>query len=168
MPRSTSPQAFVALFRARFEQAKAICPALQAALHMGEPSEFPKNRDYAYSLYTNGRAHIVFAPKVLHAHRSRQDALIRHELAHAVLQNAELDHNERECDATAERIFGDFIYYDAEDIQTLDAQAPGARRPRPDYLPRGDGTDAPRRNGSHCGNADYCCGKCPGCPFRPR
>jgi predicted SprT family Zn-dependent metalloprotease len=169
MPRNPFDP-LVALFRQRFDTAKQICPALQVTLHIGQESEFPKNRDYAYSLYTDNRANIVFAPKVLHASRDRQDALIRHEIAHAVLQSAGLDHSERECDAAAERIFGLPIYYDAEDVQTINPKAPGAHRPRPDYLPRGDGTDEQkprtRRNGSHCGNEAYCCKKCPGCPFR--
>lgn len=119
-------------------------PDLRVVLHWGHPSEFPKNRDFAYCFYWEGRAHIIMAPKMEHQPAARQDGLLRHELAHALLLHRGQAHTEAECDATAERVFGAPLYYDRDDVQTTDPNAPGARRPRPSHLPRGDGTDAPR------------------------
>jgi hypothetical protein len=134
-------------------------------LAIGDAGDFLKARDYAYSAWDGRISEIVFAPKVLSAEMARADALMRHELAHAILQNAGLEHTEAECDAIAEKVFGDPIYYDADDVQTLDAHAPGARRPRPAYLPRGE-VKGIKQNSSHCGDRELCCGECPNCPFR--
>jgi hypothetical protein len=89
---------------------------------------YPKARDFAK---TTGDV-IYFSPKILRAPPARIEGLLRHELAHVVfMQAGNLDHTEREADALAEELFGDNIYYDAEDVQTI---LPG-RRPRPHYLP---------------------------------
>lgn len=119
------------LFNERREQVRGIRPDLRIELGIGDSAEFPANRDYAYCAWDGEKARIVFAPKIRQADRSRQDALIRHELAHALLTSADLPHSERECDAVAEAIFGDLIYYDDDDVQTL----VGGSRPRPPYLP---------------------------------
>lgn len=153
------------LFDQRRKQAAKVNPGLRVTLTIGDAEGFPKARDYAYSAWDGRISEIVFAPKVLSAKMARVDALMRHELAHAILQNAGLEHTEAECDAVAEKVFGDPIYYDADDVQTLDAHAPGARRPRPAYLPTGE-TPAIKQNPSYCGNREFCCGKCANCPFR--
>ena len=127
-------QDFKRLFEKRLRELLLAQPALEITMKIGKASEFPKRRDYAYSAWNGERAQIVFAPKISRASTNRQDALIRHELSHALLQSAELNHNERECDAVAERIFGDRIYYDSENVQTLNEQ--NSRRPRPTHLPR--------------------------------
>jgi len=150
------------LFDRRLKRARKVNSDLQATLTIGQDSLFPKPRDYAFSAWDGERSEIVFSPKVLSANLARVDALIRHELSHAILQHAGQEHTEAECDAVAERVFGDRIYYDAEDIQTINPKAPGARYPRPAYLPTGE----IRRNASHCGRREFCCGKCAGCPFQ--
>ena len=122
---------FRRLFDKRRQKIKDIRPDLDVVLEIGNPAEFPANRDYAYCAWDGEKARIVFAPKIHRADQPRQDALIRHELAHALLTSADLPHSERECDAVAEAIFGDLIYYDDEDVQTLT----GGARPRPRHLP---------------------------------
>lgn len=132
--------AFEALVRKRVTQAGAAFPdlPLRVSVSLGDPAEFPEDRNYAYSAWDGASASIVFSPKVLDADAEQQDALLRHELSHAVLQHAGLPHSERDCDDAAERIFGDPLYYDHRDVQTLNPRAPGARRPRPAYLPTGE------------------------------
>lgn len=89
---------------------------------------YPKARDFAK---TTGSV-VYFSPKILHATPARVEGLLRHELAHVVfMQSGDFDHTEREADALAEHLFGDFIYYDDQDVQSI---LPG-RRPRPEYLP---------------------------------
>lgn len=168
-----SSRKFMTLFEKRRQHAVSTQPGLQVSAQIGDPSEFPKPRDYAYSAWDGEQALIVFAPKILRANQARQDALIRHELGHALLQSAGLDHSERECDAVAERIFGDKIYYDSDDVQTLNSRVAGATRPRPSYLPTGKEPKTRRNCGSggcsagsgSCGKV--CCGSCPSCPFAP-
>lgn len=89
---------------------------------------YPENRNYAM---TNG--YIIFlSPKILMADENRVQALLRHEMSHAVLMQAGLhEHTEKQVDALAEVLFGDRIYYDEEDIQTLAL----GKYPRPNYLP---------------------------------
>lgn len=132
--------AFEALVRDRVAQVGAALPdlPLRVSVSLGDPAEFPKDRNYAYSAWDGHTASIVFAPKVLDADLAQQDALLRHELSHAILQHAGLPHSERDCDAVAERVFGAPLYYDYRDVQTLNPRAPGARRPRPAHLPTGE------------------------------
>lgn len=130
-----SRQSFFALFEKRRKQALAVQPDLRVTLTIGAAKDFPKVRDYAYSAWDGQTAAIVFAPKTLRAPLARQDALIRHELSHALMQTAELEHSERECDALAEKVFGDHLYYDAACIQTLD-QEKGVYAIRPRHLPQ--------------------------------
>ena len=80
---------------------------------------------------------------------SRVDGILRHELAHAVLlHGGDTEHTERDADEVAEALFGSPIFYDEDDVQTTDPSAPGARRPRPEYLDDEDGRtlDTPRTN----------------------
>lgn len=83
---------------------------------------------------------IGVAPKIAQVDDFCLEALLCHELAHAVLLNAGNDtHTERDADACAEREFGVRIYYDNLDVQTTNPFAKGARRPRPAYLDDADG-----------------------------
>jgi integrase len=111
-------------------------------LRTGQSSEFPRKRNHAYCLLTRGGdLRVVVAPKMIRAPKHRRDAVLMHEIGHAILlSQGVLNHTEREADALAERVFGVRIGYDADDVQTLD----GGVRPRPAYL------DTPplRRNGS--------------------
>ena len=80
---------------------------------------------------------------------SRVDGILRHELAHAVLlHGGDTEHTERDADEVAESLFGSPIFYDEDDVQTTDPSAPGARRPRPEYLDdeQGRTLDIPRTN----------------------
>lgn len=127
---------FFRLVKARLQAVQEAIPGIQVDIGFGPPGDYPNERDFAYSAWDGKKATIRFSQKVLYVPTATQDALIRHELSHAMLQNASLDHSERECDAVAERIFGDLIYYDSNDVQTLDAHRPGAKRPRPTHLPK--------------------------------
>lgn len=94
-----------------------------------DPKKYPKARDYAM---TDGYT-VFLAPKILKANLSRVQGLLRHEMGHAVfLQAGWHDHTERQTDKMAEVLFGDVIYYDKEDIQTIEAK--GNKTPRPSYL----------------------------------
>jgi hypothetical protein len=119
-------------------------PDLRVDLFLGTASDYPRARDFAACGLSQGRIFILVAPKMLNQPAARQEGLLRHELAHAVLVHRGIEHTEAECDAEAERLFGDPLYYDAEDVQTIDPKAPRARRPRPSYLPRGDEHDPVR------------------------
>lgn len=104
-----------------------------AQLVVGKPPEFPKARDYAHCYRRPGGLVVVtIAPRMIGQPMSRVDALLRHELAHGLLLTLNQPHSERDCDKTAELVFGDLIRYDAEDVQTLGA----GMHPRPGYLKR--------------------------------
>jgi predicted metal-dependent peptidase len=92
--------------------------------------KYPKKRDYAM---TSGEE-VFLSPKILKADVNRVQGLLRHELGHAVLMQAGLyEHSERQVDKLAEVLFGDVIYYDQDDIQTINSK--NGVSPRPSYLP---------------------------------
>jgi hypothetical protein len=102
-----------------------------AQLVVGQASEFPKPRDFAHCQRRPGGLIVVtIAPKLIGQPMYRVDALLRHELAHGLLLTLKQPHSERDCDRTAELVFGAPIRYDAEDVQTL---GPGVW-PRPSHL----------------------------------
>lgn len=120
-------------------------------LKIGDPRDFPKPRNMAFCGYRDGNSGrsiiIVIAPKLLHGDEPRVQAILRHELAHAVefyLGEDELhkvaalggdslpDTPELRADAVAEIIWGDPIYYDRLKVQTLSR----GQRPRPPSLPQ--------------------------------
>lgn len=106
---------------------------IEVYLREGFSKDFPKNRDYAYSMKSDGKFYIIFAPKMRKALRNRTRAILRHEIAHIIyMMQGNDSHTEQDADNLAERIWGDRIYYDSEDIQTLDI----GRYPRPAYLPK--------------------------------
>lgn len=96
-----------------------------------------------------GAFRIAIAGKLNDADDSRVEGILRHELAHAVLlHGGDTEHAERDADEVAEALFGSPIFYDEDDVQTTDPSAPGARRPRPEYLDdeQGRTLDTPRTN----------------------
>lgn len=125
------------LFRVQRAVVLRHSPYLDVTLKIGPASDFPAKRDYAHCSWDGHRAVITVAPKMLRASTHRQKALLRHELAHAYLMAQDLDHTERECDAVAERLFGEPLYYDADLVQTT-SEAHGRHRRRPAHLPTGE------------------------------
>jgi hypothetical protein len=145
-----------AAFDVFLAHAQEVCPDLRvqlrldpkAGMHGGQSCA----RAYAYCVASPRRtpvarrpgkragAHadsyiVAVAPKIAHADEGRLEALLCHELAHAILLHlGDDEHTERDADECAERVFRIRIYYDADDVQTTDAFAPKARRPRPLYL----------------------------------
>jgi hypothetical protein len=96
---------------------------------------FPNNRDYAYcSSLSDNYCVIVVAPKMQLASDDRIEAVLRHEIGHAIdflVPEEAIDAKllergltpihtpERKADQIAEFTFGDKIYYDDETVQSL-------------------------------------------------
>lgn len=122
------------IFRALAGGIATHAPGLRCRLSRGEPGEFPRQRNFAMcGLVRPQVAEVIVAPKIENEPDAVIDALLRHELAHAILLYRGQDgHSERDADAFAEVLWGDRINYDARDVQTL---APG-RWPRPAHLPQ--------------------------------
>lgn len=111
---------------------------------------FPARRNMAYCAYREGPdgpedIQIVVAPKLTRGDKARIEAILRHELAHAiefylgereVRRLAEQDGYrlprgpERRADRVAEIIWGEPVYYDRDLVQTLER----GTRPRPRHL----------------------------------
>ena len=108
---------------------------VEVTVRVGEPSEFPKYRDHAYTFQNeDDDLYIVISDKLIHSSRDRIQAIMRHELAHAwFLNDGNEHHSERDTDQLAEDLWGDRLYYDEDDIQTLNSDG---THPRPSYLPR--------------------------------
>lgn len=106
------------------------CPALSVALEWGDEANFPAARNFAM---TDGKT-IFFSRKVLRESKAVADALLRHEISHAILLAANcVDHTERDCDEMAEAVFGKRLYYDDRDVETLTV----TNKPvRPRHLPK--------------------------------
>ena len=112
----------------------------------GTMEDFPARRDFAYTTteapdhpqdrVENGIENgieIVFSPQLPNQTNDRIRAIIRHELAHALLLSLDnWDHTEQTADDLAEKIFLAKIHYDTEDVQTLDT---AGEYPRPFHLP---------------------------------
>ena len=98
----------------------------------GLEKEFPNSRDYAYTyIDDDGNYIIVFSQKMYQSDLARIRAIMRHEVAHAFhFLTGHHEHTEQETDDLAEQIWGDRIYYDDDDIQTLNH----GQYPRPTYL----------------------------------
>jgi len=128
-------QAIFDLFDRRVSEARKFALGINESVlldvglvedHVGN---YPKKRNFAQ---TDGVT-VYVAPKFFNQDLSRIDALIRHELAHAVFMLLGMDdHSEIETDALAEMIWNQNIYYDSDDVQTLKK----GTRPRPHYLPQ--------------------------------
>jgi predicted metal-dependent peptidase len=104
-------------------------------LSVGKAKDFPAPRNMAYTTRDrHGDILIVVAPKLAVCEDvDRVEGVLRHEFGHAALWYLDKDrHSERDADAMCENLFGDRIYYDAEDVQTL----AGGNHPRPSHLPK--------------------------------
>ena len=124
-------------FRRLLSELQAASPPdFDVALVFGDAGDFPAARDYAFCSWDpeTRMATITVAPKIVKAGGYRVLALLMHELAHAFLMSADVEHDERDCDAVAEELFGFQIRYDAEDVQTI-SRAQGIHRRRPAHLP---------------------------------
>lgn len=94
------------------------------------PGRAARGRAFAYCTMTLPPV-VVIAPDFDRQPFDRAAALLAHELAHAYLVSCgDTTHTERQCDATAKRLFGVTIRYDRDDVQTL---GPGVT-PRPARL----------------------------------
>lgn len=119
----------------RCARAYAYCvPAPRRVTHARRPGR-PRKRAGA-----NADSYIIaVAPKIAAADDGRLEALLCHELAHAILLHlGDDEHTERDADTCAEHVFGIRIYYDGDDVQTT-TRGPLCRRPRPEYLDDEDG-----------------------------
>jgi len=112
----------------------------------GASPHFESARGFATTLVISPTVfYLKFAEKVAHEPPTRMDALVRHELGHVldfstdatVLNDWALgrgvrlpDTPERRADALCEAVWGEPIFYDEQDVQTLTAGA----RPRPARL----------------------------------
>ncbi len=133
-------------YRELHDDVEGWVPGFSVPLRVGQASEFPEQRNMAYCAYKDtpyGAKDIVIvvAPKLARGPEGRIQAILRHELAHAIefhlgeykLLEAlpELPAGpERRADRLAELLWGDPIYYDDILVQTLD----GGKRPRPRHL----------------------------------
>lgn len=114
--RMTSP--VQTAFRRLRARALEVYPAFDIVIRMGEPSEFPARRDYAYCIDVKPPA-IVYAPKLERADAARIEGVIRHEFGHALAFHVYTpDHSERDADTVAAFVLGALIRYDADDVQT--------------------------------------------------
>ena len=121
------------LFSKLLKDARFFSPRLEVELLVGKDQEFPQERDYAYcALNNDGSIEVVVAPDFEDLSEDNQEALLRHELAHALefelgekrihyLFGPILSRSvERRADEVAELIWGDPILYGSDDIQTLE------------------------------------------------
>lgn len=108
---------------------KKLDHPLSVTLVIDYNGNYPRKRDYAK---TDGDF-IYLSPKIFKCRKDRLEGLLRHELAHVLyMQNGNYDHTEVEADNLAEIVFNSPIYYDADDVQTINT----GKRPRPYYLPQ--------------------------------
>jgi hypothetical protein len=110
----------------------AVPSDIEILLSLGSQSEFPNKRDFAYSTMRNSHCGIVvFSPLFWKENKKTIIAIFRHELAHIIYNSeGDFEHSEQDADDLAEDIWGDRIYYDDDDIQTLNI----GKYPRPEHL----------------------------------
>jgi len=120
--------------KSHFKHLKTVAEAvlgysLDVELEIDYVDRYPNVRDFAK---TTGDV-VYFSPKILKASFFRMDGLMRHEFAHVIfMSQGDYDHSEREADLLAEAVFGGYIFYDEQDVQTTFR----GKRPRPSYLPQ--------------------------------
>lgn len=140
-----SPEGVQQLFSLRLWEAKKRCsPYLDVTvtLELGGSDHFNTARGFATTLVLgDDRFHVRIAPKLMQADLDRQDAIIRHEIGHIIDFAVPPDvlfgwlpsiteTPERRADDLASWLWGDRIFYDNDDVQTL---RPGIS-PRPERL----------------------------------
>ncbi len=130
-------------FARLLKDAQERVPGLEVELEIGPRPEFPCARDYAYAehLYDNS-IKIVVAPDFHKLSDLNQEAILRHELAHAIEFSLGFKRTnyefgpllartpERRADQIAELVWEEPILYDKSDLQTLDQGV----YPRPERL----------------------------------
>lgn len=123
-------------------------------LRVGPSAHFPTARSFGYCTSPDNPRReppvITVAPDFAKQDVDRQEAILRHELAHAVAIVLDVpEHSEVDADRLAQRLFGSRIYYDSDDVQTIRK----THQPtRPAHLPDGPvaaSGDAVRPNGCH-------------------
>jgi len=122
------------IFRSLASGIATHAPGLRCRLSLGDPHDFPNERNFAMcGLIADDEANVIVAPKIEDEPDAVIHALLRHELAHAILLYCGHDgHSERDADELAEAVWGDQLRYDHRNVQTL---APG-KWPRPRHLHR--------------------------------
>ena len=131
------------MFNKCMRVADAFWGNMDVQFMIGWAKDFPNDRDYAYcSKIDHDTCLIVVAPKMNLADDNRSEAVIRHEIGHAVdflIPKNEVDTKllergftpihtpERRADQIAELTYEDPIFYDNETVQSLS----GGVRPRP-------------------------------------
>ena len=119
-------------FNRLLRDAQDRVPQLQASLEIGKPPEFPCARDFAYCEHLQDNTiRIVVAPDFEKLPPITQEAILRHELAHAIefalgLKRTNYEFGpllartpERRADQIAELVWEEPILYDTSDLQTL-------------------------------------------------
>lgn len=105
----------------RFEKLKNKLPYAKlrnTKLQLGKNLEFPNERDMAYCTEEK-HPQIFVSSKMKNLLWDNIDAILMHELSHAVLIYRKKDHTEYQTDKFAEKIFKKKIYYDNNNVQTL-------------------------------------------------
>lgn len=119
-----------AIFARLRAEVRGADPDFDVVLDVDDAAGEPCCRQFAYCESVTP-ARIAVAAKLETENDARIEGILRHEFGHAVLFFAgRLRHTEREADAAAERLWGDPIRYDTDDVQTL---GPGVS-PRPAHL----------------------------------
>jgi hypothetical protein len=128
------------LLQQRWTEACQKCPELggvQVSWDFGESAHFSSARGFATTKTDGTQFWLTFARKIEQQSQARTDAIIRHEIGHIVDLSGVValpPHFpltiERRADAIAEFVWGDPIYYDVHDVQSLEAGV----RPRPPHL----------------------------------
>jgi hypothetical protein len=130
-------------FNRLLKDAQKHVPQLDVDLEIGPRPEFPCARDYAYCEHLHDKTiKIVVACDFNELSDLHQEAILRHELGHAIefeLGVKRTHHDfgpllsrtpERRADEIAELIWEEPILYDQSDLQTLDVGV----YPRPERL----------------------------------
>lgn len=103
----------------------------------GDISEFPKNRDFAMSIYNGENEPVIFrySPRLLDQNIGIIQGISRHEFGHIWFfgQGDVTNHTEIQADKKAEEMFGTPIFYNKDYIQTI---YPNKYSIRPHHLPK--------------------------------
>lgn len=130
-------------FSRLLKDAQKRVPKLKVDLEIGPRPEFPCARDYAYCEHLHDKTiRVVVAPDFSKLSDVQQEAILRHELAHAIefalgIKRTNYEFGpllartpERRADQIAELVWEEPILYDKSDLQTLDQGV----YPRPERL----------------------------------
>lgn len=87
-------------------------------LYLTSDIYFPNKRDLAFTTEEK-YPQIFVSSKLKNCSWKQIDAILMHELSHAILISKKQKHSERKTDINAEKMFKTKIYYDINDVQTL-------------------------------------------------